>query len=106
MLIFLFLFFALRGSPSAAVAGGGAAATLRDPEFRMALLIVVSVPLLLFLRHWLGAYEVDEQNRLVAALAARSGGRSSRSLSFLTTTGFCRRTGSRRAAGRGWTRRA
>lgn len=58
-----------------------------DPELRMALLIVTVVPALLFLRHWIGALEVDEVKDTAAALRALWGTLFT-VLSFLTTTGF------------------
>lgn len=60
---------------------------LDDPEFRIGLLLVVSVPLLLFARHWLAAYEVDEVENLNQAVLALWGGAFT-VLSFLSTTGF------------------
>lgn len=59
----------------------------RDPEFTMATLLITLVPLFLFLRHWLGAYDVDEEQNIVAALRALWGGVFTVA-SFLTTTGF------------------
>lgn len=59
----------------------------RDPELRMALLICTVVPALLFLRHWIGALEVDEVRDTAAALRALWGTIFT-VLSFLTTTGF------------------
>lgn len=58
-----------------------------DPELRMALLICTLVPTLLFLRHWIGALEVDEVRDTAAALRALWGTIFT-VLSFLTTTGF------------------
>lgn len=58
-----------------------------DPELRMALLLVTLVPALLFLRHWIGALEVDEVQDTAAALSALWGTVFT-VLSFLTTTGF------------------
>ncbi|WP_353890432.1 potassium transporter TrkG [uncultured Aliiroseovarius sp.] len=59
----------------------------KDPEMRMALAIVVTVPLFLFLRHWVGAYEVDEEANWLAGIASLWGSFFT-VLSFLTTTGF------------------
>ncbi len=58
-----------------------------DPEFRMGLALIVGVPLVLFVRHFLGAFDVS---------AVGEGQQSGRALwgavftvtSFLTTTGF------------------
>ncbi|MWD28861.1 TrkH family potassium uptake protein [Aquicoccus sp. SCR17] len=88
MLVFLFLFFAL----SRLTFSSDTVATRRtglyfDPEFRIGIILVIGVPLLLFFRHWLGAYEFDEQQNLVAGLHALWGGMFT-VLSFLSTTGF------------------
>ncbi|MGB3176325.1 MAG: potassium transporter TrkG [Albidovulum sp.] len=58
-----------------------------DPELRMALILVTTVPALLFLRHWVGALEVDELSDTMAAMRALWGTVFT-VLSFLTTTGF------------------
>ncbi len=60
---------------------------LGDAEIRMALAIVTIVPLFLFLRHWLGALDVDEEMNLKLGLTSLWGGVFT-TLSFLTTTGF------------------
>lgn len=60
---------------------------LEDPELKMALLLVTVVPALLFLRHWVGALEIDEVRDTVAATRALWGTVFT-VLSFLTTTGF------------------
>jgi trk system potassium uptake protein len=86
--IFAFLIFALsRQTFSRDVLGGDATQLLGDPELRMAAALIVVVPLALFLRHWLGALEVDAQQNLGWALAALWGGIFT-VMSFLTTTGF------------------
>ena len=59
----------------------------RDPEARIAAILVVSVPLVLFLRHWIAAFEVDMVADLGAALRALWGAAFS-VLSFLSSTGF------------------
>lgn len=59
----------------------------RDPELRLAAVIVMLVPSVLLLRHWLGAIEVDTEDQAVPALRALWGAIFS-TLSFLTTTGF------------------
>ncbi len=87
-IIFVFLVFGLSrrlypsGRTLQAVRG-----LSEDPELRMALLLVTVVPALLFLRHWMGALEVDEVKDTVAALSALWGTVFT-VLSFLTTTGF------------------
>ena len=58
-----------------------------DAELRLGLIVVISVPLILFFRHWVGALEVDEQDNLRAGLLAFWGSLFT-TLSFLTTTGF------------------
>ncbi len=60
---------------------------LNDPEFRLGIVIVLGVPLLLFSRHWLGAFDVERVDDLHSALSALWGGMFS-VLSFLSTTGF------------------
>ncbi|ETW14407.1 Trk system potassium uptake protein TrkH [Roseivivax marinus] len=63
------------------------AGLLYDPEFRLGLIIVVGVPTLLFLRHWLASFDVGEEEDFLAAARAFWGGLFT-TLSFLTTTGF------------------
>ncbi|SPH17796.1 Trk system potassium uptake protein TrkH [Defluviimonas aquaemixtae] len=58
-----------------------------DPELRMAILFATIVPALLFLRHWVGALEVDEIADTAAAMRALWG-TTFTVLSFLSTTGF------------------
>ncbi|MDT0682879.1 potassium transporter TrkG [Roseicyclus sp. F158] len=58
-----------------------------DPELRMATACVTLVPVLLFLRHWIGAYEGRLEADLGSAIGALWGSIFSL-LSFLTTTGF------------------
>lgn len=86
--ILVFLVFALsrRLYPSGRTLRN-ASGLAEDPELRMALLIVTVVPALLFLRHWIGALEVDEVRNTAAALHALWGTVFT-VLSFLTTTGF------------------
>jgi trk system potassium uptake protein TrkH len=88
LLIFLFLIFAV--SRRTFISGIGrdlVARIARDREVRLAMLAVIVLPSLLFLRHWLGAWEVDDLTNLPAALSALWGGVFT-VLSFLTTTGF------------------
>jgi len=87
--IFLFLTFALSrltfsSDTVTAVRPGG---LWQDPEFRLGLALVIAVPVLLFLRHWLGALEVSGDEDLASALRALWGAAFS-VLSFLSTTGF------------------
>ncbi|REC57649.1 TrkH family potassium uptake protein [Rhodosalinus sediminis] len=86
--VFAFLFLAL----SRLTFSSDTLATVRtglrqDPEFRLGLVIVVAVPLVLFLRHWAGAYEVGQDDSLAEAARALWGA-SFTVASFLTTTGF------------------
>ncbi len=60
---------------------------MSDPELRMGLFFVLAVPAFLFLRHWLGAIEVDEFQNFRAAIRALWGATFT-VLSFLSTTGF------------------
>jgi len=86
--MFLFLLFALsRLTFSSDTITSARTGFHLDPEFRLGTILVVSVPLLLFLRHWLAAYDVDEVENLGQALRALWGGAFT-VLSFLSTTGF------------------
>ncbi|MEM1079548.1 MAG: potassium transporter TrkG [Pseudomonadota bacterium] len=58
----------------------------RDRELRIAVLFVIVIPLFLFLRHWLGAFEVHSQ--LDESALTALWGSMFMVLSFLTTTGF------------------
>ncbi len=58
-----------------------------DPEFRIGLFIVIGVPLVLFARHWIGAYDVASMEYLGQAAYAAWGAIFT-VMSFLTTTGF------------------
>jgi len=58
-----------------------------DPELRLALVMVLAVPLALFLRHWLGAFEVDRTDEFSTGVSALWGGVFTVA-SFLTTAGF------------------
>jgi len=58
-----------------------------DREMRMATVFVLLVPLTLWLRHFIGAFEVNDEDNLIAALQALWGAVFT-VLSFLTTTGF------------------
>ncbi len=86
--IFLFMFFALsRLTFSADTVTKGYARLDKDPEFRNGLMLVIVVPLILFLRHFLGAYEFTAQGDIIAGLNALWGSMFT-VLSFLSTTGF------------------
>jgi trk system potassium uptake protein TrkH len=88
LLVFVFLLFALtrRFYPSGRLQTG-AQRLLHDPELRFGLLFVIVLPAFLFLRHWIGALEVDEVPGIGQALLAIWGAAFT-VLSFLTTTGF------------------
>ena len=86
--MFLFFLFALsRLTFSSDTVTSARPGFHRDPEFRLGLILVVAVPLLLFARHWIGAYDVDEVEDLGQALRALWGAAFT-VLSFLSTTGF------------------
>ena len=57
------------------------------PRNHFCVLIIFVVTALLMLRHWLGSYEVNEQENLSAAISATWGALFT-VLSFLSTTGF------------------
>lgn len=88
VVVFLFLFFALsRLTFSSDTLTAARPGLLADPEFRIGVLLVAGVPLILFLRHWIAAFDVDEVENFAAAGRALWGGMFT-VLSFLTTTGF------------------
>lgn len=86
--MFLFMLFALSrltfSSDTIVTRQGG---LWRDPEFRIGCAIVLGVPLLLFARHWLGAFNVQQGEDMGTALSALWGAMFT-VLSFLSTTGF------------------
>lgn len=86
--IFFFLIFALSRQlyPSGRTVRAKRSLA-EDPELKMALLLVTVVPALLFLRHWVGALEIDEVRDTLAATRALWGTVFT-VMSFLTTTGF------------------
>lgn len=88
LLIFFFLIFAV--SQKTFLPGRGRnwpASLLTDPEIRIALMILIIVPSLLFLRHWIGAYEINDQEDIPAAFSSLWGGFFT-VFSYLTTSGF------------------
>lgn len=88
ILMLLFMLFALSRltfSSDTVTATRGGIST--DPEFRLGILVVVAVPLILFLRHWLGALDVSAEDDLGQAIRALWGSVFT-VMSFLTTTGF------------------
>lgn len=87
-LMMLFMVFALSrltfSSDTITATQGG----LRtDPEFRLGLILILGVPLILFLRHWWGAFDVAAEDDLTQAGHAFWGSLFT-VMSFLTTTGF------------------
>lgn len=99
VIIFLFLFFAVsrRLLPGTAMVDRDTPIH-RDPEVMMAFFFLLGVPVVLFLRHWIGAIETEEVQNLAAAARAMWGGLFT-TLSFLTTTGYESQTW---AASRSW----
>ncbi|HBS50724.1 MAG TPA: potassium transporter TrkH, partial [Rhodobacteraceae bacterium] len=88
VVLFLFMAFALsRLTFSSDTATSGHGRLDRDPEFRIGLLLVLGVPLLMFLRHWSGAYDVDAGDNLDQALRAFWGSMFT-VMSYVSTTGF------------------
>lgn len=88
IILFLFMFFALsRLTFSTDTAAARQAHLIRDPEFRIGLIVVLGLPVLLFLRHWLAALDVNTTENWEQALRALWGGMFT-VMSFLTTTGF------------------
>ncbi|MEL7100047.1 MAG: potassium transporter TrkG [Pseudomonadota bacterium] len=88
VVMLLFMLFALSrltfSSDTVTSASGGLG---QDPEFRIGLALALLVPLLLFLRHWIGAYDVAAEDSVIEALQALWGSVFT-VLSFMTTTGF------------------
>lgn len=88
MMIFAFFLFALtRRSFSTGWRRGLPGELAQDREVRLAIAAVVVLPSILFMRHWVGALEVDDLANTGGALAALWGSVFT-VLSFLTTTGF------------------
>ncbi|MQY41393.1 TrkH family potassium uptake protein [Epibacterium sp. SM1969] len=88
MIMFLFMFFALsRLTFSSDTLSSETRHLEEDPEFRMGVMLVIAVPLMLFLRHWVAALEVDASADLYSAIGALWGSVFT-VLSFLSTTGF------------------
>ncbi|WP_375172946.1 potassium transporter TrkG [Pseudooceanicola sp.] len=87
MVIFLFLVFALSRVSFTTDTSVSRFGLHLDPELRMGALIVLGVPLLLFLRHWIAAFEVDAGEDLAQGLRAFWGALFT-VMSFLTTAGF------------------
>lgn len=88
MVMALFMLFALsRMTFSTDTVTSESGGLRHDPEFRIGIALVLGVPLILFLRHFIGAIDIGEQDRLISAGQALWGSVFT-VLSFLTTTGF------------------
>ena len=88
VLIFAFMLFSLtRRSFPGAMMVDRKTKLVADPEVRLAMFLVVVVPCLLFLRHWIAAARTDEIADLRSAFGSLWGALFM-TLSFLTTTGF------------------
>ena len=88
MVILVFLVFAIsRLSYSWALQRQSRGAILQDPEVLLGAGLIVLIPSLLFLRHWIGALEDNMIEDFPSALAALWGAVFSVA-SFLTTAGF------------------
>ncbi|MCP5072511.1 MAG: TrkH family potassium uptake protein, partial [Rhodobacteraceae bacterium] len=88
VLMFIFLIFAVSRHTLLHDRDGQAFRNLKiDKEINLMLICVTVIPLLLFLRHWTAALEVDAEGDLRTAISALWGGMFT-VLSFLTTTGF------------------
>ncbi|MFB9150543.1 potassium transporter TrkG [Roseovarius ramblicola] len=86
--VFLFLVFALsRLTFSSDTVPTARPGLVNDPEFRLGLVLVMTVPLVLFARHWIGSIELAEPMHPTDALRALWGAVFT-VLSFLSTTGF------------------
>ena len=88
VLMVLFMLFALSrltfSSDTVTSESGG---ILHDPEFRIGMALLIGVPSVLFLRHWLASFDVAAETTLLDAGRAFWGALFT-VMSFLTTTGF------------------
>ena len=88
IVMMLFMLFALsRLTFSTDTVNAGTGNLLRDPEFRIGIALVLAIPVLLFLRHYVGAFDVAAAESWSDAGRALWGGAFT-VMSFLTTTGF------------------
>lgn len=88
MIIFFFMIFALsRMTFSSDTITSGRPGVIHDPEFQLGMILVLGVPLLLYARHWWGAFDAQQLEDVPSAITALWGGLFS-VLSFLSTTGF------------------
>ncbi len=88
MVIFVFLTLSLtrRSLPGPTLTGRGHP-VWQDPEVRLAAFLLLLVPGILVLRHWIGALSYEGEENLATAARAFWGALFT-TLSFLTTTGF------------------
>ncbi|MEM7614748.1 MAG: potassium transporter TrkG, partial [Pseudomonadota bacterium] len=87
VLVFLFLLGALSRRSTTILNRRERRVNLRDPEYGIAFVCIIGISALLFLRHFLGAVEFDDQENIQGALAALWGSLFN-VLSFVSTTGF------------------
>ena len=87
LILFFFIFALSRRSFLSGFGWDVALRLQRDREIRLALFAVILITSLMFLRHWIGALEVDELGDPTAAISALWGNLFT-TLSFVTTTGF------------------
>ena len=86
--VFLFFFFSLsRLTFSSDTITSMRPGVVNDPEFRLGVVLLIGVPLILFLRHWIATLGVDDTSDWRLALRALWGAVFT-VLSFLSTTGF------------------
>lgn len=84
-LFFIFAISRLTFSPEGRL--GETRSLVKDPEIRIATVLILSVSVFLFIRHWIAAYEVEGVYNLTAGLNALWG-TAFTALSFMTTSGF------------------
>ena len=88
LIVLIFFIFALsRRSFLSGIGREAPTRVFKDREIRLALFSVTLITVLMFLRHWIGALEVDELGNPRAAFAALWGNFFT-TMSFVTTTGF------------------
>lgn len=88
VLVFMFMFFAVSRITFSFENGVPAVKTIvKDYEFRLTLGLLSGLTIILFLRHWLGALQVNAQTDAANAFRALWGSLFT-VMSFLTTTGF------------------
>jgi len=88
LLVFCFFLFALsRLVFSRGMNGESEGSWTADPEFRIAMALIIGATLFLFLRHFVGSIDEDAASQLTTSLRAFWGALFTVA-SFLTTTGF------------------